>query len=59
MASLARIQAGDPELRSRHLLGLPEDVGADEVEVLAISRFAQARWEETRSSRSPAGSWAR
>ena len=27
--------------------GCPEDVGADEVEVLAISRFAQARWEDT------------
>ncbi|KRD43757.1 hypothetical protein ASE38_06010 [Cellulomonas sp. Root930] len=47
MASPPRIQAGDPELRSRHLLGLPEDVGADEVEVLAISRFAQAHWEDT------------
>jgi hypothetical protein len=47
MASLPRIQADDPELRSRHLLGLPEDVGADEVEVLAISRFAQAHWEDT------------
>ncbi|WP_421735377.1 hypothetical protein [Cellulomonas sp.] len=47
MASLPRIRAGDPTLRSRHLLGLPEDVGADEVEVLAISRFAQARWEDS------------
>ena len=27
-------------VRSRHLLALPADVGADEVEVLAISRFA-------------------
>ena len=31
----------------RHLLVLPEDVGDDEVEVLAVSRFPQARWEET------------
>ncbi|WP_426593575.1 hypothetical protein ACPPVS_17840 [Cellulomonas sp. McL0617] len=30
----------------RHLLVLPEDVGDDEVEVLAVSRFPQARWEQ-------------
>ena len=34
------------ELRTRHLLVLPDDVGDDEVEVLAVSRFPQARWEE-------------
>ncbi|WP_421742882.1 hypothetical protein [Cellulomonas sp.] len=55
MASLPRIQAADPELRSRHLLGLPEDVGADEVEVLAISRFAQAHWEDTEVVPQPRG----
>lgn len=33
-------------LKSQHLLVLPEDVGDDEVEVLAVSRFPQARWEE-------------
>ncbi|WP_028049245.1 hypothetical protein [Cellulomonas sp. URHD0024] len=31
---------------TQHLLVLPEDVGDDEVEVLAVSRFPQARWEE-------------
>ncbi|WP_315096280.1 hypothetical protein, partial [uncultured Cellulomonas sp.] len=46
MASVPRLQASDPQVRSRHLLGLPDDVGADEVEVLAISRFSQAHWEE-------------
>jgi len=35
----------DPQLRGRHLLALPDGVEADEVEVLAASRFAAARWE--------------
>ena len=47
MAQLTRLPADDPGLRDRHLLALPPDVAADEVEVLAISRFASARWEET------------
>ena len=55
MASPPRIQASDPELRRRHLLGLPEDVGADEVEVLAISRFAQAHWEDAEVVPQPRG----
>jgi hypothetical protein len=46
MARLTRLPAGDPGLRDRHILALPPDVAADEVEVLAISRFAGARWEE-------------
>src|SRR6478736_2747989 len=46
MASLPRLRAEDPVLRARHILALPDDVGVDEVEVLAISRFAQARWED-------------
>ena len=46
MARLTRLQADDPGLRDRHLLALPSDVAADEVEVLAISRFASAHWEE-------------
>jgi hypothetical protein len=46
MAGLTRLQADDPGLRDRHLLALPPGVAADEVEVLAISRFAKARWEE-------------
>ncbi|GEK22045.1 hypothetical protein [Cellulomonas xylanilytica] len=47
MARLTRLPADDPGLRDRHILALPPDVAADEVEVLAISRFANARWEET------------
>ncbi len=35
----------DPELRTRHLLALPDGVGVDELEVLAISRFPAAAWE--------------
>lgn len=31
--------------QARHLLALPEDVTVDEVEVLALSRFAGARWD--------------
>jgi hypothetical protein len=46
MARLTRLPADDPGLRDRHILALPPDVAADEVEVLAISRFANARWEE-------------
>lgn len=30
----------------RHLLALPDGIGADEVEVLALSRFPAARWEQ-------------
>lgn len=42
---LPRLPLDDPGLRTRHLLALPAGVGADEVEVLAISRFPAARWE--------------
>ena len=35
----------DPELRTRHLLALPDGVGAEELEVLAVSRFPAAAWE--------------
>jgi hypothetical protein len=35
----------DPELRTRHLLALPDGIGADELEVLAVSRFPAAAWE--------------
>ena len=46
MAGLAlpRLDAADPNVRGRHLLALPADVAEDEVEVLAQSRFAGARW---------------
>ncbi|KQY22106.1 hypothetical protein ASD16_15825 [Cellulomonas sp. Root485] len=46
MAKLTRLPADDPGLRDRHILALPPDVAEDEVEVLAVSRFANARWEE-------------
>ena len=46
MARLTRLPVDDPGLRDRHVLALPPDVEADEVEVLAISRFSGARWEE-------------
>ncbi|MDM7829966.1 hypothetical protein [Cellulomonas edaphi] len=35
----------DPQLTTRHLLALPAGIEPDEVEVLAASRFAAARWE--------------
>ncbi|ROS23815.1 hypothetical protein [Cellulomonas sp. PhB150] len=35
----------DPHLPGRHLLALPEGIDSEEVEVLAASRFAAARWE--------------
>ncbi|GIG23505.1 hypothetical protein Cch01nite_42290 [Cellulomonas chitinilytica] len=41
-----RLVAADPQLRNRHLLALPDGIGADEVETLALSRFGTARWEE-------------
>ncbi|MEN0129631.1 MAG: hypothetical protein AAGC49_09340 [Brevundimonas sp.] len=37
--------ADDATLTSRHLLALPGGIDSDEVEVLAASRFAAARWE--------------
>lgn len=33
------------DVAGRHLLLLPADVGHDEVEILALSRFPHARWE--------------
>ena len=46
MASLPPLPLGDASLRERHLLALPAEVEPDEVEVLAASRFASARWED-------------
>ena len=46
MARLTRLPVDDPGLRDRHVLALPPDVAEDEVEVLAVSRIANARWEE-------------
>ncbi|MFC4615809.1 hypothetical protein ACFO3K_13870 [Cellulomonas algicola] len=42
-----RLNVKDASIRDRHLLGLPEGIEVDEIEVLAISRFAQAHWEES------------
>lgn len=36
----------DPRLRTHHLLALPAGVEADELEVLALSRFPRATWGE-------------
>lgn len=43
---LPPLDTQDPQVRARHLLALPGGIGADEVEVLAQSRFTAARWEE-------------
>ncbi len=43
---MPRLPLSDEGLRGRHLLALPEGVEPDEVEVLAASRFLNARWEE-------------
>ncbi|ROS76464.1 hypothetical protein [Cellulomonas sp. PhB143] len=37
--------AGPSGYQARHLLALPDDVLVDEVETLALSRFAGARWD--------------
>ena len=39
----------------RHLLVLPGDVGPEEVEVLAVSRFPRATWEQAPGSVRPGG----
>lgn len=43
--ALPSLDPEDPEVRGHHLLLLPNDVGYDEVEVLAVSRFPHAHWE--------------
>ena len=43
---LPRLPLSDEGVRTRHLLALPEGVQPDEVEVLAASRFLNARSEE-------------
>ncbi|HEY0186573.1 MAG TPA: hypothetical protein VGC67_03710 [Cellulomonas sp.] len=42
-----------PGAPGRHLLALPDGIGPDEVEVLAMSRFPASRWE--RPARLPTG----
>jgi hypothetical protein len=41
--------ATDGDVLGRHLLALPAGPGPDEVGMLAVSRFAAARWEESES----------
>lgn len=54
-----RLAADDQRLASRHLLALPDDVSAEEVEVLAISRFLGARWDIPVPTTPPRGRAAR
>ena len=44
-SALPPLPVHDPELRTRHLLALPDGIGVDELEVLAVSRFPTAAWE--------------
>ncbi|MBX9244773.1 hypothetical protein ICW40_08110 [Actinotalea ferrariae] len=41
------------DVADHHLLVLPGDVGPDEVEVLAVSRFPRAAWERQPSAQAP------
>jgi hypothetical protein len=54
-----RLAPGDPRLAGRHLLTLPVDVDPEEVEVLALSRFAGVRWETPVPGAPPRGRAAR
>jgi hypothetical protein len=49
----------DPRLARHHLLALPDDVGAEEVEVLALSRFTAAGWDRPVPDAAPRGRAAR
>ena len=42
---LPTLPVGDPGIRRHYLLALPDGVTADEVEVLALSRFPGATWQ--------------
>ena len=53
------LTADDPRLADRHLLALAADVTAEEVEVLALSRFAGVRWEAPVPDVAPRGRAAR
>ena len=48
------LSSAEPGLRDRHLLALPDDVGPEEVETLAASRFPSTRWEQARAAEAPA-----
>ncbi len=43
---LPPLDPDDPVVRTRHLLALPPNVVPDELEVLAVSRFGRASWEQ-------------
>ncbi|GAA2720700.1 hypothetical protein CAE01nite_03240 [Cellulomonas aerilata] len=49
----------DPRPARHHLLALPDDVGAEEVEVLALSRFTAAGWDRRVPQTAPRGRAAR
>jgi hypothetical protein len=53
------LAADDPRLARHHLLALPDDVGVEEVEVLALSRFAAAGWDRPVPEAAPRGRAAR
>lgn len=48
--ALPALVATDPATLEHHVLLLPADVGHDEVEVLAVSRFPRAAWESPPAS---------
>ncbi|MCL3861757.1 hypothetical protein [Actinotalea sp. K2] len=51
--ALPLLDPDDPDATGRHLLALPADIGHDEVETLAISRFARATWEVVPTTAAP------
>ncbi|MBC7292164.1 MAG: hypothetical protein H5T83_12625 [Actinotalea sp.] len=57
--ALPSLTPDDPDVVGHHLLLLPADVGHDEVEVLAASRFPHARWETVPSTVAPRSAGAR
>ncbi|MCL2467252.1 MAG: hypothetical protein FWF02_05925 [Micrococcales bacterium] len=44
-SNLPPLDPDDPTVRQRHLLALPPGIAADELEVLAVSRFGRASWD--------------
>ncbi|MCL2090807.1 MAG: hypothetical protein FWH11_06230 [Micrococcales bacterium] len=52
-ANLPPLDPDDPDVRTRHLLALPPDVTPDELEVLAVSRFGRASWEQATPETQP------
>lgn len=45
-ANLPPLDPDDPTVRTRHVLALPPNVVPDELEVLAVSRFGRASWDQ-------------